>query len=208
MALIPDVDSPPAGDVTTRAVAATLACIARSGLAKLTVEDVAREAGASRATIYRAFPSKQALVAAAVASEVDRIGAAIAASAAAAVDLDDLVARVVVTAARELGDCAALAFVAEHEADLLYPHLEFAGGDRLYAALGRRLAPVFADHCADPERTAEWVARVALTLHLAPVPLVDPTDAVSVRRIVSTYVTPGIPVSATVPASPRPEEAR
>ena len=208
MPVTPDVDSPPAPEVATRAVAATLACIARTGLAKLTVDDVAREAATSRATIYRVFPSKQALVAAAVAHEAGRIGDEIADAAAAAGDLDDLVARVVLAGTRALSDCAALRFVAEHEADLLYPHLEFAGGDRLYAALGRRLAPLFADRCADPERTAEWVARFALGLHFAPAPLVDPADAAAVRRVVATYVTPGISAPAPAAASPRPEEAR
>ena len=39
-----------------RILAAAYACIARYGLAKTTVEDVARESGLSRASIYRAFP--------------------------------------------------------------------------------------------------------------------------------------------------------
>ena len=39
-----------------RILEATYACVARSGLARTTVEDAAREAGLSRATIYRHFP--------------------------------------------------------------------------------------------------------------------------------------------------------
>ena len=39
-----------------RIVEAAYACIARRGVAKTTIEDVAREAGMSRATVYRAFP--------------------------------------------------------------------------------------------------------------------------------------------------------
>jgi AcrR family transcriptional regulator len=35
---------------------ATLQCIARWGVAKTGLDDVAREAGVSRATVYRAFP--------------------------------------------------------------------------------------------------------------------------------------------------------
>ena len=37
-------------------IEATYACVARWGLAKTTVEDAAREAGVSRATVYRPFP--------------------------------------------------------------------------------------------------------------------------------------------------------
>ena len=43
-------------DTRQRIIEATYACVARSGLAKTTVEDAAREASVSRATVYRAFP--------------------------------------------------------------------------------------------------------------------------------------------------------
>lgn len=39
-----------------RILEATYLCVSRSGLAKTTVEDAARQAGVSRATIYRHFP--------------------------------------------------------------------------------------------------------------------------------------------------------
>jgi AcrR family transcriptional regulator len=39
-----------------RLLAATYACVARFGLAKTTIEDVVKESGVSRATIYRQFP--------------------------------------------------------------------------------------------------------------------------------------------------------
>lgn len=47
-----------ANEATTREriLEACYACIARHGFARTTVEDVAREAGLSRATLYRAFP--------------------------------------------------------------------------------------------------------------------------------------------------------
>lgn len=39
-----------------RVVDALFDCVARWGMAKTTVEDVARSAGISRATVYRLFP--------------------------------------------------------------------------------------------------------------------------------------------------------
>jgi AcrR family transcriptional regulator len=39
-----------------RILAATLACVGRLGMAKTTMEDIARQADLSRATLYRAFP--------------------------------------------------------------------------------------------------------------------------------------------------------
>jgi AcrR family transcriptional regulator len=43
-------------DTRQRILEATYACVARWGLAKTTVEDAGREAGVSRATVYRVFP--------------------------------------------------------------------------------------------------------------------------------------------------------
>jgi len=43
-------------EVRTRILEGAYACVARSGLAKTTVEGAAREAGLSRATVYRHFP--------------------------------------------------------------------------------------------------------------------------------------------------------
>src|SRR5260370_26342499 len=60
-------------ELEPRAVAALLTCVARQGLRKTTLEDVAREAGCGRATLYRDFASKQALLSAAGQAEATRI---------------------------------------------------------------------------------------------------------------------------------------
>ena len=49
-------------------VDAALTCIGRVGIAKTTLDDVGREAGCARATVYRYFPGKQPLINAAVAT--------------------------------------------------------------------------------------------------------------------------------------------
>ncbi|MCL6451972.1 MAG: TetR/AcrR family transcriptional regulator, partial [Acetobacteraceae bacterium] len=41
---------------TERILEAAYVCVARFGLAKTTIEDVAKVAGVSRASVYRAFP--------------------------------------------------------------------------------------------------------------------------------------------------------
>ena len=41
---------------------AALACVARVGVAKTTLDDVAKEAGCARATVYRCFPGRLALM--------------------------------------------------------------------------------------------------------------------------------------------------
>jgi len=40
-----------------RVLDAALTCVGRVGLAKTTLDDVAREAGCARATVYRYFPA-------------------------------------------------------------------------------------------------------------------------------------------------------
>jgi AcrR family transcriptional regulator len=59
----------PVGDTATRILDATLATMADHGIARLSLEDVARRARLSRQTVYRYFPSKKDLVEAAVLRE-------------------------------------------------------------------------------------------------------------------------------------------
>jgi len=56
-------------DTATRILDATLATMADHGIARLSLEDVARRAGLSRQTVYRYFPSKRELVDATVLRE-------------------------------------------------------------------------------------------------------------------------------------------
>ncbi len=54
----------------SRVLDAALTCVGRVGLAKTTLDDVAREAGCARATVYRCFANKQQLLVALVGREV------------------------------------------------------------------------------------------------------------------------------------------
>src|SRR5438132_4148699 len=100
-----------------------LTCIARVGLGKTTLDDVAREAGCARATVYRCFPGKRALFAAALARELDALGARAIEAAAAADSLADAVVAVMLTGSETFNSHAALRFVVEHEEAILTPQL-------------------------------------------------------------------------------------
>ena len=58
-----------------RYLSAAESCYARFGLAKTTVEDVARAAGVSRATVYREFGNRDELLLAVVTREAGRVAA-------------------------------------------------------------------------------------------------------------------------------------
>ncbi len=61
-----------AADTPARILDAAFGCVSNVGLARTTVEDVARTAGLSRQTIYRYFPSKDHLVLALVLREEEQ----------------------------------------------------------------------------------------------------------------------------------------
>src|SRR5437588_9895546 len=101
------------GTQEQRVIDAALRCIARWGIGKTTLDDVAREASCSRATIYRLFPGgKDALLEATVQAELARFFGELGDRLAeAGDDLEDLVVGGITFAARTLATHAALQFV-------------------------------------------------------------------------------------------------
>ncbi len=196
----PELSDP---SVETRAGAALLTCIARYGLAKTTLDDVAREAGCSRATLYRYFDSKHDLVRRTTAGELARITSTAVDTAHEETTFADAVIAAVVTAARELAGHAALRFLLEHEPAAVLAHLAFAPGDRVLTEVGDALAPAFAGWLreADAIRAGDWIARVLRSYVLMPEPTVDLTEAREARAFLSDFVIPGL-------AAPIPVESR
>jgi AcrR family transcriptional regulator len=178
-----------------RVVDAALRCIARCGLHKTTVDDVAREAGVSRATLYRQFPGgKEAVVRAVVETETARLFSELGAAMGEARDLEELLVAAIVGAARRLSSHAALGYLLDHEPGAVLPHLAFAGMDRLLAAAGSFASP-FLGRWLEPDdaaRAAEWATRIVVSYLSCPREGTDLTDPVAVRHLVATFVVPGI----------------
>ena len=182
-----------------RILDATLACVARYGVAKTTLDDVAREAGCARATVYRYFAGKRQLLLAAVEREGTRIVAAVDAAAADAVTLEDALVAMGTTAARELTGNAALQFTLAHEPEVVLPNVTFEGGDRFLADVARALTPTFARFVPvdRAERAAEWCTRVLLAYLGADDAPISMTDADQVRELVHDFVVPGLTVTVS-----------
>src|SRR6476646_2661351 len=107
-----------AASTRDRIVAATLVSLARYGVAKTTLEDVAKEAGCARATVYRYFGGKQELLTTVMVHESRRVLAAIDAAAEPEMSLEDALVAMATTAAHELLEHDALQFVLAHEPEL------------------------------------------------------------------------------------------
>ncbi len=198
----PTNDELPIDDLAARILDATMTCLTRFGFAKTTIDDVAREAGCSRATVYRYFANRNALVVAAVDRELAFLTGAITAAGDAADTLEDAIVAMFVTAASRITAHAALQRALELEPEVVLPSLSFEGGDRLFAEATDRFAPVFARFLPPDRapRAAEWCTRVLLAyLHPDRAPL-SMTDDESVRVLVRRHVIPALSLPSTSPA--------
>jgi AcrR family transcriptional regulator len=183
--------------VVERLCDATLACVARWGVAKTTLEDVAREAGVSRATIYRTVQGgKNQLLRATLLRETERFLDGVRRAVEERDDsLEDVVVAGVTTAARQLAGSEALAYLLAHEPDVVLPHVAFHRLGALFDLVAAFADPYLAPFLPEPGqrgRAAEWLARVVLTYVFTPADGVDLTDTASTRRLVRTFVLPGL----------------
>ena len=178
-----------------RIVDGALRCVARQGVAKSTVDDIAREAGLSRATVYRTFPrGKDDILGAMVETEVARLFSSLAVVMGEAHDLEDVVVAGIVEAARRLSSHEALGYLLAHEPGLILPHLTFGRLDQILLAVGDLGAPFFG-RWLEPEqasRAAEWAGRIVVAYTSDRNPTTDLTDPDETRALVRAFVLPGI----------------
>lgn len=180
--------------VPTRVLDAALVCVARFGVAKTTLDDVAGEAGCSRATLYRHFANKAELLGCAFSRDGDRIIAEVGRVAAEEATLEDALVAMATTAARELAEHPALSFVLSHEPELVLPMVTFDAGSQFLVRTADVLAPMLARFVAPArvERAAEWVARVFFIYFGEQAATILMTDADQVRELVCDFVVPGL----------------
>ncbi len=176
-------------EVTARVVDGALRAIARFGLAKLTVDDVAREAGISRATLYRYFPGRGAVLAAVVRSETERLQRGLDDALGDVTSLPEALAAVAGFGARAFVGHEALQHLLATEPGTVLPHLCFTGADTLLCVAADRIAPHLCRFMGPLEarRTGELLARIVLSYALAPPP--GPTEA-AVLSVVQEFVIP------------------
>jgi AcrR family transcriptional regulator len=184
---------------TDRVVAAALRCLARTGLRAMTVDDVAADAGVSRATLYRAFPGgRDTILSAVVDAEIARLLAAVGQATEPATELRGALVAGLHAAATWLRDHEVIERLMFDEPATLLTHLEFEQMDRTLAAVSARLAPLLEPFVGDDvaERAGEWTTRVALSYLLFPADEVDLGELADVGWLVDRYVLPGVAAAA------------
>jgi AcrR family transcriptional regulator len=159
-------------NVRQRIVEATYACVARRGMVKTTVEDVARQAGLSRATVYRAFPGgRDELIDATVSWAVFDFFAKLYDRIQGAASLEEVMERGIMFAYRSILDHEVLQRVMQTEPDKLLPALTVES-NRIREGIADVLAPYLLDRGlsagVDLGDAADFLARMVLSYISAP----------------------------------------
>jgi len=162
--------------VRDRLLAATYRCVERFGLGKTTIEDVAKESGASRATVYRQFPGgRDELLLETVGWELSNYFNELADHVRDAPDLAELLSRGLVFAHRSVAEHAVLRKIMQTEPERLLPLLTTEAtktlpfiADFLLPYLRREAEAGRLRAGVDCETAADYLARSILSLIGAP----------------------------------------
>jgi AcrR family transcriptional regulator len=175
-----------------RVLDATKACCERFGFAKLSIDDVAAEAGVSRATIYRLYPGgKDVLLEALRVRELEEFFEVLRAEVAGADSLESLLVNTVVAATRELREDHDLAVMLAAEPGEALAQLTTAGVPRIIRYATSFLVPFAEPYLTREESTfvVDVLSRLTISYFLAPSELVDLGDPRSARRFLAPLIT-------------------
>ena len=182
-----------------RVLAATYACVARFGMGKTTVEDVVKESGVSRASIYRLFPGgKDQLLRETVGWEMNRFFTRLAEEVYDAPDFASLLEGGLVFAHRSIQEHVVLRKVLETEPERLLP-LITVEQHRVLDFITAFLLPYLEREersgrvrpGVDLPAAADYVARMVLSLIGSPGRW-DMDDPAQVRTLVREEILGGI----------------
>jgi AcrR family transcriptional regulator len=181
--------------VRERLLEAAYASVARYGLAKTTVEDVARESRLSRATLYRYFPGgRDELVREVISWETGRFFGRLAEAVAGAPDFASMLEEALVFARRAVEEHEVLQKVLQTEPERLLPQLT-VDSHRVVGFITDFLEPYLERETLRPgidvHDAAEYVARLLLSFISAEGQW-DLSDPAQVRQLVRTEVLSGI----------------
>lgn len=183
---------------TRRVLDAAKRCVERWGLDKVTVDDIAAEAGVSRATLYRLFPGgKDVLFEALRVQELEEFFTRLAGHLDGAESLEELAVRSAVHATRELRADEHLAIMMASEPGVTLSSLTVDGLPRIIRVATVFLSPLVDAHLDRREaaRFVELLARLVISYFLAPSTHVDLGDPDSARAFLRQVLLPSFVVA-------------
>jgi len=182
-------------DTRERILEAAYACVARWGLSKTSVEDVAKEADLSRSTLYRYFPGgRDELIGAVIGWEHDRFFGRLYEAVHDASSLEEVMERGLTFAHRSIAEHEVLQRVLMTEPELLLPQLTVKN-ERTLRLVAGFLTPYLVRHPLAPgvvvAEAADFLARMVLSYMAAPGRW-DLDDPDQVARLVRAELLGGI----------------
>ena len=193
---LPPTDAPAA--TSERILRAAEACVRRWGLRRVSMSDVALQAGVSRGSVYRYFPDRDALVQAVL----ERVAEAHVAEAEPAVRRHPTLVGKVAEAAvvvRNLADDERRLGLHEHPGEPALATLQLAASPAMFARWidfwipflesARDAGEVRAD--LDLRQAAEWIMRIIISLVTVPSATLDLDDPRQVRGFIERHLVRG-----------------
>ena len=173
-------------------------CCERWGLSKVTIDDIAAEAGVSRATLYRLFPGgKDVLFDALRVRDTEEFLTRLRAHVDDAVGFEDLLVRCVVQATIELRADDHLALMLASEPGETANELTVSGLPRIIRLATVFLVPLVEAYLPrrDAARLVELLSRLVISYFLAPSEHVDLGDPASAQTFIATFILPAFTVA-------------
>jgi AcrR family transcriptional regulator len=197
----------PARSAEDRVLDAARQCCQRWGIAKVTVDDIAVEAGVSRATLYRLFPGgKDVLYEALRRRDSADFFAELQTHVEQADSLQDLLVRVVVAATRQLRTDEQLQLMLASRPGEVAMSLSFEGLPVIFETATTYLTPLVATWIGEERAAelAELLSRMVVSYFLTPSRFVDLGDPVSANRFICNHVLTAFADLTTPHVSPEP----
>jgi AcrR family transcriptional regulator len=173
-------------------------CCEKWGMSKVTIDDIAAEAGVSRATLYRLFPGgKDVLFDALRVRDTEEFLVRLRAHVDDAVDFEDLLVRCVVHATIELRADDHLALMLSSEPGETANELTVSGLPRIIRIATVFLVPLVEQHLPrrDAARLVELLARLVISYFLAPSEQFDLGDRASAESFIRLFILPAFHTS-------------
>ncbi|MDX2382044.1 MAG: TetR/AcrR family transcriptional regulator [Acidimicrobiia bacterium] len=178
-------------DAEVAVLEAVKTCCERWGVEKVTVDDIARQAGVSRATLYRLFPGgKEVVFDAHRVYELDQFFDVLLAHVDGADTLEELLVRAVTGSIRELRADEHIAIMLASEPGAVVSDLTVDGLPRIIRVASAYLVPLLDPFMPRDQSRAlvDLLVRLVVSYFLAPSDLVDLTDRDETRAFLAPFI--------------------